>query len=178
MVVVHRRCSEACGNFPDQGQTRVSCVARQILYYCATRDAPKHSSLLSRALRPETVVWMRHFLHSPVQEATRGSTEILVPLVWMTQERLQGVDLSSGRLGMGQRGGTRKGWVPGPAAATLCPVQGCWPRMGALSSDWLLGGSACCLWASGSPWGMRHLRPGWEGALGHTGFRRHPLSRP
>ena len=30
----------------------------------------------------------------------------------------------------------------------------------------------------GSPWGMRHLRPGWEGALGHTGFRGHPLSRP
>ena len=22
------------------------------------------------------------------------------------------------------------------------------------------------------------LRPGWEGALGHTGFRGHPLSRP
>ena len=49
------------------------------------------------------------------------------------------VDVILAISGLARGGGQERPGVLGPAAATLCPVQGCWPRIGALCSDWLLG---------------------------------------
>ena len=39
VVVAHElSCSAACGIFPDQDQTRVPCIGRQILNHCSTSE--------------------------------------------------------------------------------------------------------------------------------------------
>ena len=131
---MHRlRCSEACGDFPDQG-------SNLCLLHCQADSLPGKLLgflPLSCVLRPETVVWMFPFLHLHVQEPKRDCTEILVPIVWVVRERLQMRFWPSQAWPVG---GQERPGVLGPAAATLCPVQGCWPRIGALCSDWPLGG--------------------------------------
>ena len=43
VVVAHwLSCSVACGIFLGRGRTRVPCIGRRILNYCATREVPPH----------------------------------------------------------------------------------------------------------------------------------------
>ena len=56
-------CSEACGIFLDQAQTRVPCIGRRILNHCATREAPE---FLYESL------WSTFFKYLP--SSTSGST--------------------------------------------------------------------------------------------------------